>query len=89
MKEHLINKIQKLSEQMGKYNLAENMLLLNSRRYLLINFWSGLSRGVGTILGATILGAIIIMILQKLVVLNLPLVGDFIAGLVRIVLEHL
>lgn len=74
---------------MGKYNLAENMLLLNSRRYLLINFWSGLSRGVGTILGATILGAIIIMILQKLVVLNLPLVGDFIAGLVRIVLEHL
>lgn len=89
MRDYLKNKMQKLSEQMGKFNLAENMLLLQTRRYLMINFWSGLARGMGTILGATIFGALIIMVLQRMVVLNLPLIGDFIADLVRIVLEHL
>ena len=89
MRDYLKNKMQKLSEQMGKFNLAENMLLLHTRRYLMINFWSGLARGMGTILGATIFGALIIMVLQRLVILNLPLIGDFVADLVRIVLDHL
>lgn len=72
---------------MGKFTIAENMLLLN--RYLMINFWSSISRGMGIALGATIFGAIIIYILQRIVVMNLPVIGDYIAELVDIVLVHL
>ena len=79
-----------LSHQMEKFNLAEYMNHLNNpRRYLMLNFMGGLFRGFGIALGMTILGAIALYILQRLVVLNLPLIGDFLADLVRIVLTYL
>jgi hypothetical protein len=79
-----------LSHQMEKFNLAEYMNHLNNpRRYLMLNFIGGLFRGFGIALGMTILGAIALYILQRLVVLNLPLIGDFLADLVRIVLTYL
>ncbi|MDO9535491.1 MAG: DUF5665 domain-containing protein [Bacillota bacterium] len=89
MQRFLREKLLSLSEQIAKFNLVENMLSLNTRRYLMINFWSGVSRGMGITLGATIFGALIIFFMQRLVVLNLPVVGDFIANLVRIILAHL
>jgi hypothetical protein len=79
-----------LSQQMEKFNLAEYMNNLNNpRRYIIVNFIGGLFRGFGIALGMTILGAIALYILQRLVVLNLPLIGDFLADLVRIVLTYL
>jgi hypothetical protein len=79
-----------LSHQMEKFNLAEYMNHLNNpRRYLMLNFMGGLFRGFGIALGMTILGAVALYILQRLVVLNLPLIGDFLADLVRIVLTYL
>ena len=89
MKE-LNEKLEKLSQDMEKFNLAEYLELLNNpRRYMWINFVGGLFRGLGIALGATILGALVLYLLQRLVVLNLPLIGDSIAELVRIVQMHL
>lgn len=86
----LLDKIGELSQQLEKFNIAGYMELLNNpRRYLMINFASGIVRGLGIALGMTILGAFVLYILQRLVVLNLPLIGDFIADLVRIVLTFL
>ncbi len=86
----LKQKIAELSAKMEKFNLAEYLALLNNpRRFLMINFLAGLARGFGIALGITVLGALALYILQWLVVLNLPLIGDFIAELVRIVLTHL
>ncbi|HOB34414.1 MAG TPA: DUF5665 domain-containing protein [Bacillota bacterium] len=82
--------LQRLAEQMEKFNLAEYMEMLNNpRRYLMINFIAGLSRGLGIAIGFTVLGAITLMLLKRLVVLNLPIIGDFIADIVVIVQEHL
>lgn len=79
-------KVEKLIQEMERFNLAEYLELLNNpRRFLWINFLGGLSRGLGIALGATILGALALYLLQKIVVLNLPLIGDFIAELVNIV----
>lgn len=79
-----------LSWQLEKFNLAEYMNHLNNpRRYLMVNFLGGLFRGLGIALGMTILGALVLYLLQRLVVLNLPVIGDFIAELVRIVLIYL
>ncbi|NMB41649.1 MAG: hypothetical protein GX996_06915 [Firmicutes bacterium] len=86
----LLDKIAKLSQQLEKFNLAGYLEQLNNpRRYLMVNFVGGIARGLGIALGMTILGAFILYVLQKLVVLNLPLIGDFIAELVRIVLTYL
>ncbi len=86
----LINHMQKLSHDMERLNMAEYINMINdTRRFMKINFAAGLARGLGFALGATFFAALLIYILQHIMVLNLPLIGDFIAELVKIVQEHL
>ncbi len=90
LQRRLIIRLARLSQDLEKFNLAEYISLLNNpRRYILVNFTGGMVRGLGFGLGATLLAALLIYILQRLVVLNLPLIGDFIAELVKIVNEQL
>lgn len=90
LQRRLLIRLGRLSRDLEKFNLAEYMSLLNNpRRYILVNFTGGVVRGLGFGLGATLLAALLIYIMQRLVVLNLPLIGDFIAELVRIVNEQL
>jgi len=78
--------LKKLALDMEKMKLAEYIELLNNPKKLLwVNFIAGVARGLGTAVGFTILFAIIIYFLQKLVLLKLPLIGDFIADIVRMV----
>lgn len=85
-KHRLEAKVEELASAMEKMKLAEYVeYLQNTRRMLMINFMAGLARGLGMAVGFTILGALLIYILQKMVLLNLPLIGDFIADLVRLV----
>lgn len=82
----LENKVRELAINMEKMKLAEYVDLLEKPYKLMyINFISGIARGLGIAIGFAILGAIMVLILQRLVSLNLPVIGDFIADLVRIV----
>lgn len=84
--EALQRKIEELSLNIERMKLAEYVELLNKpKRLLLINFISGLARGLGIAVGFTLLGALVLYVLQRIVVLNLPVVSDFIADLVRLV----
>ena len=58
-------------------------------RLIWLNFIGGLARGVGIGIGFTLFAAAIFLILQKLALVNLPLIGAFIADLVRIVQAQL
>lgn len=57
----------------------------NRKRWLVRNFVDGLARGVGMAIGFTILGAVVVIILQDLAKRNLPVIGDFLAQIVNIV----
>lgn len=82
----LNQRVARLLQEIDKFNIAEYIELLNSpRRFFWVNFLGGLGRGLGAALGATIFAAVAIYVLQRIVVLNLPLIGDFIADIVRIV----
>lgn len=84
--EHLHRQLSRLLQEIDKFNIAEYMELLNNpRRFFWLNFLGGIARGLGAALGATLLAAVAIYILQRIVVLNVPLIGDFIAEIVRIV----
>lgn len=86
----VIHKLDEISLMMEKLGIAEYVEMLNNpRRLFFINFWSGLIRGFGMAIGFTILAALVIYVLQKLVVLNTPLIGDFIADIVNIVQNQL
>lgn len=84
----LHSSIDKLSIYMEKMKLAEYVELLNdTRRLMWINFISGIARGLGMAIGFSILFAFIVIILKQLVTLNLPVIGNFIAEIVRLVQE--
>lgn len=82
----LMDKINDLAVSMEKMKLAEYVRLLEHPwRLMYVNFIAGLARGAGIAIGFTILGAVILYFLRILVMLNLPLIGDFIAEIVRMV----
>ncbi|MGG4217477.1 DUF5665 domain-containing protein [Paenibacillus jamilae] len=82
--------VQAVSEQMERTRIADYALLLNKPwRLLWLNLISGISRGVGIALGFTFFAATIIYVLQVLGALNLPIIGDYIADIVRIVQRQL
>jgi hypothetical protein len=50
-----------------------------------VNFLGGLARGFGMAVGFTILAAVFILFLRRMVSLNLPLIGDWIIQLLELV----
>lgn len=58
-------------------------------KVLWTNFVRGVASGLGMAVGFTILGALLIYLLKSMVGLNLPLIGQFIAQLVKIVQENM
>ena len=83
---NLGSSIRQLSVNLEKAKIMEYVNLLEDpKRLLLLNFVAGLARGLGMAVGFSILGAVAILVLRRLVVLNLPLIGDFIAELIKLV----
>lgn len=60
-------------------------MIQNPKRIIFRNFLGGLSRGLGMAIGFTLLGAVAIIMLKELVRLNLPLIGKYVAEIVKIV----
>ncbi len=82
----LIKRLDKINYTLSQSNVMELMELLgNSKKFFFRNFWSGIVRGFGTGIGVTLLTAIVILILRKIVALNIPVIGDYISDIVEIV----
>jgi hypothetical protein len=85
----LQRKTEELVARMERLNLAEYVeMLRDPKRLFWINFFAGAARGLGMAIGFTLLGALIIYFLQRLVLLNLPVISDFIADIIRMVREQ-
>ncbi|NLW49179.1 MAG: hypothetical protein GXY86_17830 [Firmicutes bacterium] len=75
---------------MERANLAEFMQLVqNPVRLIFLNFLSGLARGFGIAIGLTIIASLFLLFLTRVASLNLPIIGKFVAELVRIVNQQL
>ena len=79
-------KIDKISKILEKSNIIELSYVVGSKKEILKrNLIAGIARGVGIGVGVTIVTAIIIYILRRLITLNIPIIGDYIADIVEIV----
>ncbi|NLB87829.1 MAG: hypothetical protein GX790_01180 [Syntrophomonadaceae bacterium] len=88
--EQLVDKVTELSANMERMRLAEYVEMFEKpTRLLYVNFLIGLARGFGTAIGFTILAALVIYFLQKIILLNIPVIGEFIAEIVNIVKTQL
>ena len=86
MKEILNNNIERLLRFLEKKNIEELVYILGTKKEIVKrNFIAGIFRGIGVGIGVTVVTAIIIYFLQRLVRLNLPGIGKFISDIVEIV----
>jgi hypothetical protein len=86
----LSERLEKISRSMEKAQLTEYVNLMHNPWQLIWrNLLAGVTRGIGIALGFTFFAATIIWVLQALGKLNLPIVGDYIADIVRIVQQQL
>lgn len=82
----LLQQIDNLNQNLLESNLLEIAQLLGNRKKLLwTNLISGMARGIGIGIGVTIITALLVMLLQKIVTLNIPIIGEYIADIVEIV----
>lgn len=82
----LLNKnIERLIEMMQKAQLHDIAMFLGSKKRMFFsNFLAGIFRGIGFSIGFTIITAIVIIVLQKIVLLNIPVIGDYINDVIAI-----
>ena len=86
----LIRQINRLNKNLLENNIIDIAQLLGNRKRLLTtNLIAGISRGVGIGIGVTVISAALVIILQKIVTLNIPVIGEYIADIVDIVQKSL
>ncbi len=82
----LENRINDLNKTFEESNFIElSYLIGNKKEIIKRNLIAGISRGVGIGLGVTVITGILAMILQRIVALNIPIIGKYIADIVEIV----
>lgn len=86
----LVSRIHAIAREMEQLGLSEYVsLLANRRRLFWVNFWGGLARGFGIAVGFSILGAVVVVLVQHLALENMPVIGEFLAEVVRMVQQKL
>ncbi len=82
----LKKQIEYLSHKIEEAKIKEYIELMgNTKKLLWKNFISGISKGIGYGIGFTILGAIVLIILRKIVLLNIPVIGRYLKDILDIV----
>lgn len=73
----LIGQIDRWSASMERLRLADYMRYVDDRKRMFwSNFWGGIARGVGMAIGFSVLGALLVWMLQNLARRNLPWIGE-------------
>jgi len=84
--EFISAQLAKLVRHLESLRIADYMeLLQRPGRLIFVNFVAGLARGLGIAIGATLIFALVIEALRRLILLHIPGIGQFIAELVKIV----
>ena len=86
-KKNLMNKsIDDFADTLEKGNLRDLIYLLGSKKEIIVrNLIAGVFRGVGIGIGVTLISAILIAFLQRIVKLNIPIIGEYVSDIVEIV----
>lgn len=81
--------LERLAARLEAIRLADYLELLEKPKKLLwVNFVAGIARGLGFAIGTTIVFAVVIEILRRLILINIPLISDYLIDLFRLIEQH-
>lgn len=82
----IIRRLELVADRLERAHLDAYLRYVhNWKRRLFSEFVSGIVRGIGFSVGFTVLGALLLYVLRNIALANLPVIGAFLAELVRIV----
>ena len=88
--DYLARRLERMLSKLEALHLdAYLRYIKNWKRRLLSEFVNGIVRGLGFSVGFSILGALILYILRNVTLSNLPVIGQFLAELLKIVENNL
>jgi len=86
----IVRRLERLVQKMNHLHLDSYLQYVHSwKKRLAFEFLSGIARGVGFSVGFSVLGALLLYLLRNAALANLPVIGRFLADLVRIVENNL
>ncbi len=86
LEEQILEYLCRLNYVLNKNKVLDLVELAgNTKKFLIRNFTSGIIKGIGIGIGFSIITALIIYILQKIIKLNIPVISKYISDIVNIV----
>lgn len=86
----IVRRLERMTQRMEQLRLDAYLRYMhNWRKRLWFEFLGGIARGVGFSVGFSVLGALLLYLLRNVALANLPVIGKFLAELVRIVENNL
>lgn len=83
-------RFERLIQRMELFHLDAYLRYVhNWKKRLFFDFLSGIARGIGFSVVFSVLGALLLYLLRNMALSNLPVIGQFVAQLVRIVESNL
>lgn len=81
--------LRRLVDRLEAMRIAEYLELLEKpRRLVLTNFIAGIARGLGFAIGTTIVFAVVVEILRRIILINIPLISDYLLDIIRMIDLH-
>lgn len=89
LEEKILIQLNKLNYIFSKNKVLDLIELTgNTKKFLIRNFTSGIIKGIGIGIGFSIITAIIIYLLQKIIKLNIPVISQYISDIIEIVMMY-
>ncbi len=81
--------LRRLVERLEAMRIADYLELLEKpRKLVLTNFIAGIARGLGFALGTTIVFAVVVEVLRRIILINIPLLSDYLVDIIHMIEAH-
>lgn len=84
--DHLIEQLERLARHLEALRIADYIELLEKPwKLITTNFIAGIARGLGFALGTTIIFALVVEGLRRIILINIPVINDYLVEIFKLI----
>ncbi|MBC8015049.1 MAG: hypothetical protein H7X79_04825 [Sporomusaceae bacterium] len=84
--DHLLEQVERLTRHLEALRIAEYIELLEKPwKLITTNFIAGIARGLGFAIGTTIIFAIVVDSLRRVILINIPIINDYLIEIFKFI----
>jgi len=84
--DHIIEQVERLTRHLEALRIADYIELLEKPwKLITTNFIAGIARGLGFALGTTIIFALVVEGLRRIIMINIPIINDYLIEIFKLI----